>query len=181
VVIAGGSPGKRGAARLAAIAAVRAGAGLVTLAGPAAGGEIAAPDPVMTEAIEDARELAALLVGKAAVVIGPGMVHVRRGGRARAVDGAVDVRARDVELLEAAAEVSRADVGQSAHPSSIACRSGQPTPCPGRVVRGPRWPSTRHACTARRRGAVSAAPAYGLPMSDWIARWMIASASAASR
>jgi ADP-dependent NAD(P)H-hydrate dehydratase / NAD(P)H-hydrate epimerase len=79
VVIAGGSPGKRGAARLAAIAAVRAGAGLVTLAGPAGGGEIAAPDPVMTEAIEDARELTELLVGKASVVIGPGMTRGASG------------------------------------------------------------------------------------------------------
>ena len=75
-VIVGGSPGKRGAARLAAHAALRAGAGLVTLAGaPAPGGELVAPDPIMTEVVEGAAALTALLAGKAALAIGPGLVR----------------------------------------------------------------------------------------------------------
>jgi ADP-dependent NAD(P)H-hydrate dehydratase / NAD(P)H-hydrate epimerase len=70
VVVVGGRPEMRGAGRLAAIAALRAGAGLVTLAGS---GEVAAADPVMTRSLGERAELADLLVGKAAVVIGPGL------------------------------------------------------------------------------------------------------------
>lgn len=68
VLIVGGSPGMRGAGRLAAMAALRAGAGLCTLAGE---GEVEAPDSVMTRVLSGA--LGDLLDGKAAVVIGPGL------------------------------------------------------------------------------------------------------------
>jgi NAD(P)H-hydrate epimerase len=70
VLVVGGSPGMRGAGRLAAIAALRAGAGLCTLAGD---GELEAPDPVMTRSLAAGGGLAAVLTGKAAVVIGPGI------------------------------------------------------------------------------------------------------------
>jgi NAD(P)H-hydrate epimerase len=70
VLVVGGSPGMRGAGRLAAIAALRAGAGLCTLAGD---GELDAPDSVMTRALVPGGGLAAILAGKAAVVIGPGI------------------------------------------------------------------------------------------------------------
>jgi hydroxyethylthiazole kinase-like uncharacterized protein yjeF len=70
VLVVGGSPGMRGAGRLAAIAALRAGAGLSTLA---ADGELDAPDSVMTRSLVPGAGLAAVLAGKAAVVIGPGL------------------------------------------------------------------------------------------------------------
>jgi NAD(P)H-hydrate epimerase len=67
-LVVAGMPGMRGAGRLASLAALRAGAGLVTLA---AAGEIHADDSVMTRSLEG--NLGALLDGKAAVVIGPGL------------------------------------------------------------------------------------------------------------
>jgi NAD(P)H-hydrate epimerase len=67
-LVVAGMPGMRGAGRLAALAALRAGAGLVTLA---AAGDIHADDSVMTRSLEG--NLGSLLEGKAAVVIGPGL------------------------------------------------------------------------------------------------------------
>jgi ADP-dependent NAD(P)H-hydrate dehydratase / NAD(P)H-hydrate epimerase len=68
VVIIGGMPGMRGAGRLCANAALRGGAGLVTLA---TAGEVAADDSVMTKALPT--QLGELLANKSAVVIGPGL------------------------------------------------------------------------------------------------------------
>lgn len=75
VLALAGAPGTRGAGRLCAIASLRAGAGLVTLAGPTAHAEeeIVAPDPVMTAVVEDAGAVTAAAAGKSALVIGPGM------------------------------------------------------------------------------------------------------------
>jgi NAD(P)H-hydrate epimerase len=74
VVVVGGSPGMRGAGRLAASAVLRAGAGLCTLAADAApGGDLDAPDAVMTRPLEAGAPIGGLLKGKAAVVIGPGL------------------------------------------------------------------------------------------------------------
>jgi ADP-dependent NAD(P)H-hydrate dehydratase / NAD(P)H-hydrate epimerase len=68
VLIIGGMPGMRGAGRLCANAALRSGAGLVTLASE---GEVFADDSVMTKALEP--NLGELLANKSAIVIGPGL------------------------------------------------------------------------------------------------------------
>lgn len=70
VVVVSGQPEMRGAGRLAANSALRAGAGLVTLVGL---GEIHAADSVMTKELRHPAELAGFLEGKSAVVVGPGL------------------------------------------------------------------------------------------------------------
>ncbi len=94
VLVIAGSFGKTGAAQLVSRAALRAGAGLVTLAGPRslypiyAGGVLEA----MTDALPDRdgrirfdeRHLRELVEGKAAVVIGPGIgTHADAGKTVR--------------------------------------------------------------------------------------------------
>lgn len=73
-----GSPGKRGAARLLTWAAMRAGAGLATLASTWSDGEPVMPDPVMGARLEadDSGAIDRLLMlaqGKQALAMGPGM------------------------------------------------------------------------------------------------------------
>ncbi len=87
VLAVAGSPGKRGAGRLVAAAAMRTGAGLVTLSSPWAYGEIWAPDPVMTAELDPdidpqagadgwaqvSERFYALASDKQVVAMGPGM------------------------------------------------------------------------------------------------------------
>jgi hydroxyethylthiazole kinase-like uncharacterized protein yjeF len=125
VLVVAGSPGMRGAGRLAAVAALRAGAGLCTLA---ADGEFDAPDAVMTRALAAGGGLAALIAGKAAVVIGPG------NGSA----GAAVARVREV-LAAGVPAVLDADAlnALASEPAAIA-RAAAPvvlTPHPGEASR----------------------------------------------
>lgn len=77
MLVLGGGPGKGGAARLAARAALRAGVGLVTLAvpTPALTENAARLDSVMLTPLDDPTRLAALLAERhaAALALGPGL------------------------------------------------------------------------------------------------------------
>jgi hydroxyethylthiazole kinase-like uncharacterized protein yjeF len=125
VLIVGGSPGMRGAGRLAAGAALRAGAGLCTWA---ADGALDAPDSIMTRALTDGGPLGDALEGKAAVVIGPGL------GQA----GAAAARVREV-LAAGVPAVLDADALNllASDPAAIAAARGPIviTPHPGEAGR----------------------------------------------
>jgi ADP-dependent NAD(P)H-hydrate dehydratase / NAD(P)H-hydrate epimerase len=130
-LVVAGAPGKRGAGRLSAMAALRSGAGLATLAWQ--GRDLPAPDPVMTaeldaDAGDAAERLVALAEGKRAVAIGPGM-PTGSGGRAL-VRAALERLAQPMVLdadalnhlageLERVAE-SRAPVVLTPHPGEAA-------------------------------------------------------------
>jgi NAD(P)H-hydrate epimerase len=124
VLVIAGSPGMRGAGRLAATAALRAGAGLCTLA---ADGELDAPDSVMTHSLDRA-ELAALVSGKAAIVIGPGIgTAATAAARTREVLAAGIPAVLDADALNAMARDPGA-IARAAGPIVV-------TPHPGEASR----------------------------------------------
>jgi len=74
VLVVGGSPGMPGAARLAGEAALRAGAGLVTVAvHPGNAGVVAARPELMCVAARTAKDLASALKRATLVAVGPGL------------------------------------------------------------------------------------------------------------
>jgi NAD(P)H-hydrate epimerase len=74
VLVIGGAPGMGGAARLAGEAALRAGAGLVTVAAhPGSLGALALRPELMSRALESARDLDAVLDRATVVALGPGL------------------------------------------------------------------------------------------------------------
>ena len=127
VLVIGGEREMRGAARLAAAAALRAGAGLVTLASLGTSGD-EAPDSIMTRGLAAAADLVAALEGKSAVVIGPGL---GRDERARswiaAVLGSGVPAVLDADALNLLA-ASPATIAGAAGPVVI-------TPHPGEAAR----------------------------------------------
>jgi len=129
VLVVGGSPGMRGAGRLAAIAALRAGAGLCTLAADGEPGTtLDAPDSVMTRSLAAGGDLAVVLACKAAIVIGPGIGNT----------GASAARVREV-LASGIPTVLDADAlnGLAADPAAIGGAAGPVviTPHPGEASR----------------------------------------------
>ncbi len=121
VLVIAGSEGMRGAGRLAALAALRAGAGVVTLA---AAGEVTAPDSIMTRSLSG--PLGALLEHKDCVVIGCGL------GRSDAAAGWIaEVLASGIPA------VFDADALNALAPEQLAAAAGPIaiTPHPGEAAR----------------------------------------------
>lgn len=156
VAVIGGSPGKRGAPRLAATAALRAGAGLCTLAGPVAAGgdgELDAPDAVMTAAIRGDDDLRAVYLGKRAAVLGPGMPDDARGrgwvdaALAGSVPLVLDATAL-VHLARRVADVAgaRVPVVLTPHPGEAATLLGETVV----TVQGDRMRAVRALAAASR-------------------------------
>jgi ADP-dependent NAD(P)H-hydrate dehydratase / NAD(P)H-hydrate epimerase len=125
VLVIGGGPGMPGAARLAGEAALRAGAGLVTLAVHPGNSAIAAARPeLMCVGVSSAAELAPVL-GKATVIaVGPGL------GQGRWAEGLVDAAiGRGVWLVMDADALN----WLAAHPRT--CDRWVLTPHPGEAAR----------------------------------------------
>ena len=74
VLIAAGNPGKSGAAVMCGLAALRAGAGLVTVASHAAPGFTTAVPELMTEPLTN-EGFPAIAAGKSVIAMGPGLGH----------------------------------------------------------------------------------------------------------
>jgi ADP-dependent NAD(P)H-hydrate dehydratase / NAD(P)H-hydrate epimerase len=134
VLIVAGSPGKTGAALLSSSAALRSGAGLVTICtfAEAARSLDQRVVEVMTEALDPERPLAALekaLEGAAAVVVGPGL---GLSAPARAVIDQIVLRWPGPKLVDADAVTAFAGRGQELRDAAGQCLL---TPHPGELGR----------------------------------------------
>ena len=171
VLVVGGAPEMRGAGRLAAAAALRAGAGLVTLAGD---GEVLAPDSVMTAGLAGGA-LGDRLHEMRAVVIGPGLGQsatararvdeVLAGGVAAVVDAdALNMLATDLAALAGA----RGPVIITPHPGEAARLLG----CTTAEVEADRLAAARRLVERTRATVVLKGArtivAFGAPSTCWI-------------
>ena len=155
VLVIGGSPGYAGAARLAAEAALRSGAGLVSVATVAESVPLvhAGRPEIMTHAVTDAAQLAPLLARASVVAIGPGL---GQGVWGQTMFGAV----RDLKLplvldadalnLLAINPQHRADWCLTPHPGEAARLLGLPD---ARAINADRYAAVS-ALRARFGGAV---------------------------
>ncbi len=129
VLVVGGAPGYSGAARLAATAALRAGAGRVTLAthpDHAAWANLERPE-LMVQGIRDTGELQALMRRVDVVVVGPGLGQDAWGrGMWLAVADAELARVVDADALNLLAEAPRRGEGWilTPHPGEAARLQG---------------------------------------------------------
>ena len=123
-LIVAGSPGKTGAAAMAGMGALRAGAGLVTVASAAAAiPQIAAHAPeLMTDAL-DGNSLDELAAGKTVVAMGPGLGAAAEGLAAHAAETLDQPLVLDADALGAG--------GLSASPGKVRIL----TPHPGEMSR----------------------------------------------
>ncbi|MGP8244950.1 MAG: NAD(P)H-hydrate dehydratase [Bryobacteraceae bacterium] len=129
VLVAAGGPGKSGAAVMCGLAALRAGAGLVTVASHAAPGFAAEVPELMTEQLTN-QSFPALARGKTVIAMGPGL------GRSAETDSLVAAALADFEqpLVLDADGLSEGIRGDSArvriltpHPGEMARLTGKST------------------------------------------------------
>jgi len=126
VLVVGGDVGYGGAARMAAEAAARSGAGLTSLATRAlnVGAVIGARPEIMAHAVDDGAALDALLERASVVAIGPGLGQAEWGrrawSRARASGKALVVDADALNLLAQAPERLDAATILTPHPGEAA-------------------------------------------------------------
>ncbi|GIW45835.1 MAG: bifunctional NAD(P)H-hydrate repair enzyme [Candidatus Binatia bacterium] len=172
VLVVGGALGRTGAAKMAAEAALRAGAGLVTLAGPATVQHVSAAHlpEIMTVGLPDTggalrfdeRALSTALEGKNAVVVGPGMGtsedcerivkwFLERPGLPIVCDAdALTCLSRASEW----ASLKRAQVVVTPHPGEFSRLTGHPVAeVQGNRPALAREFATRHTCTLVLKGA----------------------------
>jgi hydroxyethylthiazole kinase-like uncharacterized protein yjeF len=130
VLVIGGGPGMSGAARLAGEAALRAGAGLVTVAThPSSTGAIAARPELMCVAVEDPGELEAVLERATVLALGPGLGRSQWARGLWAAALARDVpKVVDADALNLLAATPRCDDSWvlTPHPGEAARLLGMP-------------------------------------------------------
>lgn len=125
VLVAGGARGKTGAAEMAGLAALRAGAGLVTVA--CCADRLGVPELMTAPLPENGQELAAAAERKSVIAIGPGL-----GVSAQARELVLDVLLRARQAVVVDADGLNAIAGESWR-----CREGFRvlTPHPGEMAR----------------------------------------------
>lgn len=154
VLVVGGAPGYSGAVRLAAAAAARVGAGLVSVAAhpEVAAGVSALRPELMAHAVAEAAGLTPLLARASVVAIGPGLGQSAwaRALFGRVLDGALPIVVdADALNLLAIDPVRRADWVLTPHPGEAARLLGTTT----RALQADRF-AAAHALAAKFGGSV---------------------------